>query len=71
MIWQMRGFSVSLPSIACNQDIESEQTTTSCSTGSMCQQKSSARVMAVASAAKMVLLSGSLLDSWRQVASPF
>ena len=27
--------------------------------------------MAVASAAKMVLLSGSLLDSWRQVVSPF
>ena len=27
--------------------------------------------MAVTSAAKMVLLSGSLLDSWRQVVSPF
>ena len=27
--------------------------------------------MAAASAAKMVLLSGSLLDSWRQVVSPF
>ena len=29
------------------------------------------RVMAVASAAKMVLLFDSLLDRWRQVASPF
>ena len=44
---------------------------TSIFTGPMCWYQFSANGMAVALAAKMVLLFGSLLDSWRQVVSPF